>query len=222
MHENKNLVGMQELGVSPDFTKKMALSALSDVSTESDMRVAADIGGGEGVLALALASQFQEIKLLDYNASSLHTINPKISPIQCDLNEKWPLPNDVVDFAFAIEVIEHVENPRHFLREMNRIVRKGGYVFVTTPNLHSLTSILTFTVKGQHRYFQDASYPAHITALCEVDLERIGKECKLTKQKVYWSGNDRMPFIGGLFPLGGKLFSTSIGMLYKKVSHDAS
>jgi len=216
MREDKNLIGMQELGVSPDFTKKMALSALNDTSPGSEMKVAADIGGGEGVLSRAIASRFEEVKLLDYNASSLDTVNSKISRIQCDLNSEWPLPEDSVDFAFAIEVIEHIENPRHFLREMNRIVRKGGYIFVTTPNLHSLTSMLTFAIRGQHRYFQDASYPAHITALCQVDLERIGNECKLTKQKVYWSGNDRIPFINACFPLGGRFFSTSIGVLFKK------
>ena len=80
-------------------------------------------------------------------------------PVQADLNSDWPIPTHYVDFGFALEVIEHVENPRHFFRQMKRITKPGGHIFITTPNNHSLSSKLTFLLRGQHRYFQEASYP---------------------------------------------------------------
>ena len=38
----------------------------------------------------------------------------------------------------AVEVIEHFENPWHFLREINRVLKKEGKLYLTTPNVHSL------------------------------------------------------------------------------------
>jgi hypothetical protein len=49
-----------------------------------------------------------------------------------NLNETWPLTDDKVDVVTAVEVIEHVENPWHFLREATRVARQC--VVLTTPN----------------------------------------------------------------------------------------
>jgi 2-polyprenyl-3-methyl-5-hydroxy-6-metoxy-1,4-benzoquinol methylase len=210
------LIGKQERGVSPDFTKQMAMDALKFVEGDIGHSLAVDVGGGSGDLARKLVHHFDQVALLDFNADSAGSDLSQIKPVQCDLNNAWPLADGTCDFAFATEVIEHVENPRHFFREMSRIVKGGGYIFVTTPNLHSLFSKLTFVLRGQHRYFQDASYPAHITALCLVDLKRIGQELSLSEKLVLWSGKDRIPIFGWKFPLNGSFFSVSVGVLYKK------
>ena len=46
------------------------------------------------------------------------------------------------DAVSLIEVIEHVLDPRPLLRKARDLVRPGGVVWVTTPNLHSLSSRL--------------------------------------------------------------------------------
>jgi SAM-dependent methyltransferase len=50
----------------------------------------------------------------------------------CDLNRGIPLRSKTVDYAVAVEVIEHLENPRLFLREIQRLVKKKA--IVTCPN----------------------------------------------------------------------------------------
>lgn len=46
-----------------------------------------------------------------------------------------PIPDDSVDVAFAGDVIEHLPgSPRHFLREILRLLKPGGYIVLTTPN----------------------------------------------------------------------------------------
>ena len=54
-----------------------------------------------------------------------------------------------------METIEHLENPRAFVRLLTRLARPGGWVIVTTPNQHSLLSKGTFLLRGQHVHFQD-------------------------------------------------------------------
>ncbi len=48
-----------------------------------------------------------------------------------------PLPNESVDLVLALEVVEHLINPDHMLREAHRVLRRGGGPVVSTPNLAS-------------------------------------------------------------------------------------
>jgi SAM-dependent methyltransferase len=100
----------------------------------------------------------------------------------------------------AVETIEHLENPRAFVRALARAARPGGWVIVTTPNQLSLLSRATLVAKGEHNAFRDGSYPAHITALLEVDLRRIATECGLQETAVEFSGSGRVAGSGRHYP----------------------
>jgi len=113
-----------------------------------------------------------------------------------------PLPLDAgcADVAVAVETIEHLENPRALVRALARLARPGGWVIVTTPNQLSLLSRATLLARGEHNAFRDGSYPAHITALLEVDLRRIAAECGLVDVDVAYSGNGRLALTGAHYP----------------------
>ncbi|MFT3703613.1 MAG: class I SAM-dependent methyltransferase [Agriterribacter sp.] len=207
-------VGKQEKGSSNYFTKRMALDAIKATGVNASSIVAADIGSGEGQLSKILSSYFKEVFAVD--AYQTPHIATNVKTIQSDLNLKWGLPNESIDFAFSLEVLEHLENPRHFFRELNRIIKPGGYAFITTPNNHSVYSKLTFLLKGEHRYFQDPSYPAHITALVIKDFERISGENNLKILKYSYANEDALPLVHYRLKLPGKLFSQSIGLLIQK------
>jgi 2-polyprenyl-3-methyl-5-hydroxy-6-metoxy-1,4-benzoquinol methylase len=106
--------------------------------------------------------------------------------------DSLPISDASAEVVAAVETIEHLENPRAFLRELVRIARPGGYVIVTTPNQLSLLSKLTLVVKNQFNAFQDGSYPAHLTALLEVDLRRMAAECALTDVAIAYSLQGRI------------------------------
>lgn len=98
-----------------------------------------------------------------------------------------------VDVVAAIETIEHLENPRAFIREVTRLCKPGGLMIVTTPNQLSLLSKLTLVVKNKFNAFTDSSYPAHLTALLEVDLRRMAAECGWADIAIVFSGQGRIP-----------------------------
>jgi 2-polyprenyl-3-methyl-5-hydroxy-6-metoxy-1,4-benzoquinol methylase len=127
-----------------------------------------------------------------------------------------PLADGFADVVCAVETIEHLENPRAFMRELVRLTKPGGWVIVTTPNQLSLLSKLTLVLKNQFSAFQEAPglYPAHITALLEIDLIRIAKECGLTNINTEYSNQGRLPFTPWHWPerLGfrGRTFSDNL------------
>ena len=164
------ILGKQAEGWSSDSVKEMALRALQTVPKQT-FNVMADIGAGSGILTKMLLPYCDQIYMLDDYAAPIQ--NDKILYRSGDLNASWQLDNESVDFVFSLEVVEHIENPRFFFREVRRILRKGGYGFVSTPNNNNFFSKINFLFKGTHRFFQDSCYPAHISALFKVDLIRI-------------------------------------------------
>jgi len=65
------------------------------------------------------------------------------------------------------------------MRSLVALARPGGWVLVTTPNQLSWLSLLCLVVKNRFAAFQDVHYPAHLTALLEVDLRRLAREASL-------------------------------------------
>lgn len=57
---------------------------------------------------------------------------------QCDLaRQPIPYKSNTFDLIFAGEIIEHLVDTDHFLSELNRCLKPGGHLLLTTPNLAS-------------------------------------------------------------------------------------
>jgi hypothetical protein len=52
---------------------------------------------------------------------------------------------------------------------------------------------MTLVLKNEFNAFQSSSYPAHLTALLEADLRRIGGECGWSNLAVAYTGSGRIP-----------------------------
>ena len=137
------------------------------------------------------------------------------SLVLADLDKGIPLRDGCGDVVVSIETIEHLENPRAFVRELARIVRPGGTVVVTTPNQLSALSMLTLVMRQRFDAFRDVHYPAHRTALLPVDLQRIAAEAGLVEASIHYSCAGRMPFTSRHYPrvlagLAPRFFSDSV------------
>jgi len=54
---------------------------------------------------------------------------------QCNLDtEDIPYADNYFDFVVAGEVIEHVKRPFEVIEEVARVLKNGGYLFLSTPN----------------------------------------------------------------------------------------
>lgn len=48
--------------------------------------------------------------------------------------QKMTFPDNSFDVITAMEVLEHIDNPKTFLKEAHRLLRKNGVLLITTPN----------------------------------------------------------------------------------------
>jgi SAM-dependent methyltransferase len=183
--------------------------------------VLADVGCGTGALRTVCGGLFDRyigIDLVRYDE-----LPEEVEFLQADLDTgRAPLADGAADVVVSVETIEHVENPRAFFRELVRLVRPGGWVAVTTPNQLSLLSKLSLLLTNQFPAFKEAPglYPAHLTALLEIDLIRMARECGLSDIAVLYSNRGRFPGTPLHWPawLGfrGRLFSDNILVAARK------
>ena len=165
-----------------------------------------DVGCGTGNLWSWVQERFYRYQGVD--AVRYSSLPDGTAFVQANLDCAVPLPDAAADVVAAVETIEHLDNPRAFIRELVRLTKPGGWVVVTTPNQLSLLSLLTLVVKQRFSAFQDVHYPAHRSALLEVDLRRIADECGLTKVEIRYTEEGRIPgtalhypgFLSRLFP----------------------
>lgn len=139
--------------------------------------------------------------------------------VKCNFEDySIPLPSNEAEAVVALEIIEHLDNPRAFMREVVRLLKPAGWLFVTTPNQLSILSKMTLLLKNQFNAFQAPAYPAHRTALLEVDLVRIANESRLSEIAVDYTDRGRMPFCNATWPryLRGRHFSDNVLLIARK------
>ena len=164
-----------------------------------------DVGCGTGKLWGYLGSRFKRYVGIDI--AHYDGLPDDVEFHQIDLDTgRAPFPDGAADVVVAVETIEHLENPRAFARELTRLARPGGWVVVTTPNQLSLLSKLTLVLKNEFNAFQSGSYPAHLTALLETDLRRIGAECGWADLAMAYTHSGRVPGTAVRWPRWFSLF----------------
>jgi len=174
-----------------------------------------DVGCGRGALWGHLRGHFDRYVGVDVVPYEGFPDDGTFCKVDLDAG-RAELDDGVGDVVAAVETIEHVENPRAFVRELVRLTRPGGLVVVTTPNQLSLLSKLGLVLKNQFPAFQERPglYPAHITALLAGDLVRIARECGLVDPAIRYTGSGRVPGTPWRWPgaPGGRAFSDNVLM----------
>jgi 2-polyprenyl-3-methyl-5-hydroxy-6-metoxy-1,4-benzoquinol methylase len=197
--------------------------ALREIEMMNTRGAVLDYGAGRCVMSRRLSRMeaFGEVVAADIVA---YDDPPEgVRFVQVDLNDTLPFADESFDMIVAIEIVEHLENPRSTCREFARLLRPQGRVLITTPNNESLRAILSLVLQGHFAAFRESSYPAHITALVEVDVRRAMMEAGLSVERFFYTNDGSIPRLpnhtwqglsGGL--LRGRRFSDNFGCVAAK------
>jgi ubiquinone/menaquinone biosynthesis C-methylase UbiE len=67
-----------------------------------------------------------------------------------DMTETLPIGGNSIDTLVCIDGIEHIARQEDFVKEVHRILTKGGEFIVSTPNISSLRSRWRWFLTGHH------------------------------------------------------------------------
>ncbi len=109
---------------------------------------------------------------------------------QSDLEKKWPFPSDSFDVVVSNQVIEHISDIDHFIKEIFRILKPGGYCVISTENLSSWHNIFAL-ILGHQAFSQTIISKFHVGNPFSLHFkEKTGA----------WSANDNSGVDDATFP----------------------
>ena len=110
-------------------------------------KMALDLSAGSGDTSQILAAQGYVVVATDYGRP-----RPMANDIGrvggVDLNEFLPFRSRTFDAVNLVEVIEHIENQPQLIREIYRVLKPGGRVLISTPNILNVFSRIRFLFTG--------------------------------------------------------------------------
>lgn len=109
-----------------------------------------DAAAGGGELASQLAAEGCTVTGLDIQNQWQQ---PSIPFFLHDLDERLPFADSSFDAVVLVEAIGYLENPSFTLREFARVLRPGGILIASMPNIFSLQSRLRFLGNATYRWF---------------------------------------------------------------------
>jgi 2-polyprenyl-3-methyl-5-hydroxy-6-metoxy-1,4-benzoquinol methylase len=113
-----------------------------------------DAGTGKGTLARSLGAAGFRVYACDILPERFGQPTEGVQFQEADLNAPLLYCDKTFNYVCCTEVIEHVENPFALLREFRRILKEGGLLFLSTPNVLNVSSRVRFLLEGAYEFFK--------------------------------------------------------------------
>lgn len=132
-----------------------------------------DVGAGAGAFSQRLADMGYAVTALDVDPEKWLPKEFPFLKLDIDAGIAGSV-NGSFDAVCCLEVIEHVENSWNLLREIYAVLKPGGRLILSTPNITSFVSRLAFLRTGQFHQFSEAdlSY-GHINPITAFEINAI-------------------------------------------------
>jgi methionine biosynthesis protein MetW len=110
-----------------------------------------DVGCSHGAVPAALQDRFDEVHGIDANPEGLALAEARGVRVQQANFEREPLPyaDETFDAVLCLEVIEHVLDPPALVREIHRVLRPAGRIYLSTPNIRFVRYLWALVVGGR-------------------------------------------------------------------------
>src|SRR5579871_5322066 len=111
-----------------------------------------DVGCGSGANSAALAAKGHAVTGVDISVIAIEQYRARgFDGVVVDLErDSLGFPDSTFDLAFCSEVIEHMTMPERLVSEMERVLKPGGALVLSTPNsafwVYRLLGLLGWTV----------------------------------------------------------------------------
>jgi 2-polyprenyl-6-hydroxyphenyl methylase/3-demethylubiquinone-9 3-methyltransferase len=126
-----------------------------------------DIGCGAGLLTNALALAGHSVSGIDLSVTSLETAkrHDATGKVHYEAANAYSLPfaDASFDVVCAMDVLEHVEDPRLLIAEASRVLKENGFFFFHTFNRNPISYLVI--IKGVEWFVRNAPKHMHVYSL---------------------------------------------------------
>lgn len=124
-----------------------------------------DVPAGEGALASRLRRAGFDVRCCDLYTEIFRL--PDVEIRRGDLSGTLPYEDGEFEFVTCVEGLEHIENPQQAVREFARLMKPGGQLVVTIPNILNVEERVKWLLHG---------YTSHFKPLSREHLEGLSRD----------------------------------------------
>lgn len=141
-----------------------------------------DFGCGTGYFLIEAKKRGWEVYGVELSQEAIKQCVQKNISTSKDIIHILGYEKEMFDVIVSIEVLEHINNPNEELTNFRSILRKGGLVYVTTPNFNS---VLRHYLKAKYNIIK---YPEHLTYYTPATLKKVFEINGFKKIKIETTG----------------------------------
>lgn len=135
-----------------------------------------DLGAGEGAFSQRMLDAGLNVNAAEQDAGRFRLSIPcQNINLNHDFSDKW---NEKFDLIVAIEILEHLHDPRHFISNALQALSSNGFLLITSPNTESWLSRIRFLRDGHFLWFDETDYHSygHLTPIFSWQIRQICRE----------------------------------------------
>lgn len=129
---------------------------------ELEGRTVVDVPAGSGHSSRILQSLGAKVEALDLFPDFFRVAG--LTCGQADLAGRLPLPDEHADYVLCQEGIEHMADQLHSFAELNRIMKPGATLLMTTPNYGMLRARLSYLL-GETEFYAKLMPPNELDSI---------------------------------------------------------
>lgn len=165
MSESYDAANLEAMSAAQAYPAAMLQLVLDKLALKGNLHRVADFGAGRGDYAAGVGLA-TGIPVLSYEPdASLHPFYPPGQSVTSDIST---IPDESLDAAYSLNVLEHIPDDVAALRAWASKCKDGAYIFLLVPANPALWTPMDTLVGHQRRYMPDTLQDAVRSAGLEV------------------------------------------------------
>ena len=164
------------------ITIKRYNNILDDFEKYKKTKKLLDVGCGIGYFLEIAIQRGWQVFGTEYTDEAIEICRKKEISIHKGVLNPENYEEESFDIITSFEVIEHINNPIQELKNFYKLLRKGGLVYITTPNFNSL---LRYRLKSDYNII---CYPEHLSYYTPKTLKKVFLNTGFKKKKIETTG----------------------------------
>ena len=129
-----------------------------------------DCPAGEGALAERLVAAGFEVRSCDLYSELFRLDGVEIK--RGDLSGTLPYTSETFDYIASLDGLEHIDSPPNAFREYQRLLKPGGHLIISVPNIMNVEERLKWLLFGYTSHFK----PLSDQSKTKINFDYAGKD----------------------------------------------
>lgn len=137
------------------FAHEAVHQTVEEILRSEELGSLLDIPAGEGALAVRLKALGFDVKCCDLYPEIFQLLDVEIR--SGNMDTRLPYDDETFNYVVCVEGLEHIENPANAIHEFARVMKGGGRLIISVPNILNIEERFKWLLSGYTSHFKPVS-----------------------------------------------------------------